>query len=43
MAKATYKKEAFSYSLLTVSEGETMTVMAGSVVAGRQAGMALEQ
>lgn len=28
---------------LTASEGESMTIMAGSVAAGRKAGMVLEQ
>lgn len=43
MTEATYKKRAFNWGLLTVSEGESMTIMVGNVVTGRQAGMALEQ
>ena len=37
MTKATYKRKHL-ISLLTVSESESLTVMVGSMTAGRQAG-----
>ena len=43
MTKATYKREQLTVGLLTVSEGESMIIMAGSMVAGRQAGVTPEQ
>jgi hypothetical protein len=40
MTKTTYKRKYLFGDLLTVSDGESMTVMVGSM---QQAGMALEQ
>jgi hypothetical protein len=37
MTKATYKRKHLTGNLLTVSEGESMTTMVGSMAAGRQA------
>ena len=38
MTKATYKRKHLIGSLLTVSEGESMTIMAGSMGEGRRHG-----